>query len=146
MEFISIKQLQKLAQSISSKVRIGDSIYLQGDIGVGKTTFSRFFIHSIQKKNKVKKEEVLSPTFNIVQYYYINKNLQLAHYDFYRIKKSKDLINTGIFDQENLFCNIIEWPELIKKKNSNRIEIKLQYTKNEELRKCYVEYFGRFKK
>ena len=62
MEFISIKQLQKLAQDISKKVKVGDTIYLQGEIGVGKTTFSRFLIQSIQKKNKKKLEEVLSPT------------------------------------------------------------------------------------
>ena len=56
MEFISIKQLQKLARDISKKVKVGDTIYLQGEIGVGKTTFSRFLIQSIQKKNKKKLE------------------------------------------------------------------------------------------
>ena len=52
MEFISIKQLQKLAQDISKKAKVGDTIYLQGEIGVGKTTFSRFLIQFIQKKIK----------------------------------------------------------------------------------------------
>lgn len=55
MEFISIKQLQLLAQKISKKIQIGDSIYLYGDLGSGKTTFARFLIHSIQKKIKLKK-------------------------------------------------------------------------------------------
>ncbi len=89
MEFISIKQLQKLANQISKKVLAGDTIYLKGEIGAGKTTFSRFLIHYIQEKNKIKQEEVVSPTFNIVQYYYITKKLHIAHYDLYRIKKPR---------------------------------------------------------
>lgn len=146
MEFISIKQLQKLARDISKKVKVGDTIYLQGEIGVGKTTFSRFLIQSIQKKNKKKLEEVLSPTFNVVQYFTINKKVNIAHYDLYRIGKVKDLINIGLYDQEDIFLNIIEWPELIKKKNKNRIDIILKHTKDSDLRTCNVKYYGRFKK
>ena len=146
MEFISIKQLQKIAKQISKKVLAGDTIYLRGEIGAGKTTFSRFLIHCIQEKNKIKQEEVVIPTFNIVQYYYITKKLHIAHYDLYRIKKAKDLMNTGLYNQEEFFLNIIEWPELIKKKNKNRIEIVLKHTKNNDLRKYNVKYFGRFKK
>ena len=62
MEFISIKQLQKLARDISKKVKVGDTIYLQGEIGVGKTTFSRFLIQSIQKKNKNRIDIILKHT------------------------------------------------------------------------------------
>ena len=67
--------------------------------------------------------EVVSPTYTIVQYYSVNKNLNIAHYDLYRVKKVKELDNIGIIDQEYLFLNIIEWPDLIKNKNKNRIEI-----------------------
>ena len=60
MEFISIKQLQKLANQISKKVLAGDTIYLKGEIGAGKTTFSRFLIHYIQKKIKLNKRRLLA--------------------------------------------------------------------------------------
>jgi len=145
MEFISIKQLQSFAKKVSKKIGVGDSIYLYGDLGSGKTTFARFLINSIQSNNKVKKDEVLSPTFTLVQYYNIKK-ISIAHYDLYRIKKKKDLFNLGIFEQEDSFINIIEWPELIENKNIDRIEIFLKYTKNQKLRKYYAKYFGRFKK
>jgi Predicted ATPase or kinase len=52
----------------------------------------------------------------VVQYFTINKKVNIAHYDLYRIGKVKDLINIGLYDQEDIFLNIIEWPELIKKK------------------------------
>ena len=91
MEFISIKQLQSFAKKVSKKIKVGDSIYLHGDLGSGKTTFARFLINSIQSNNKVKKDEVLSPTFTLVQYYNIKK-IPIAHYDLYRIKKKKRFI------------------------------------------------------
>ena len=148
MEFISIHKLKTLSEKISKKAKIGDSIYLYGEIGSGKTTFSRFLIHSVYKKFKIKKVEVVSPTYNIVQYYIINNNFNIAHYDLYRIKKFKELENIGIIDQEYLFLNIIEWPDLIKTKykNRNRIEIYLKHTKDINLRKANVKYYGRFKK
>jgi tRNA threonylcarbamoyladenosine biosynthesis protein TsaE len=60
--------------------------------------------------------EVTSPTFNIVNYYEVKKNnLQVAHYDFYRIKKFKELENIGFLDQIQNFVSIIEWPNLIMK-------------------------------
>ena len=145
MEFISIKQLQSFAKKVSKKIGVGDSIYLYGDLGSGKTTFARFLINSIQSNNKVKKDEVLSPTFTLVQYYNIKK-ISIAHYDLYRIKKKKDLFNLGLFEQQDSYINIIEWPELIENKNIDRIEIFLKYTKNQNLRKYYAKYFGRFKK
>ena len=54
--------------------------------------------------------------------------------------------NIGIFNQEYLFLNIIEWPDLIKKKHKDRIEIILRHTKTHDSRKANVKYFGRFKK
>jgi len=146
MEFISIQQLKSLSENISKKVKVGDSIYLYGEVGSGKTTFSRFLIHSMQKKFKAKRVEVVSPTYTIVQYYSVNKDLNIAHYDLYRVKKFEELENIGIIDQEYLFLNIIEWPDLIKNKNKNRIEISLKHAADINLRKSNVKFFGRFKK
>ena len=54
----------------------------------------------------------------------------IAHYDLYRLKKSSDINNIGLYDLEEKVVSIIEWPEIIRKKHKNRIEIKLKYTKN----------------
>jgi tRNA threonylcarbamoyl adenosine modification protein YjeE len=62
---------------------------LSGTLGAGKTTFARFLIHYLQQKNQYPLEEIVSPTFNIVQYYDLGKTLKVAHYDFYRLKKKK---------------------------------------------------------
>ena len=116
MEFISIQQLKTYSTNIAKKIKNGDAIYLYGEIGAGKTTFVRFLINYLQKKNKKKLEEIVSPTFTIVQYYKISKEINIAHYDLYRIKKTKDLNNIGLSEQQDSFINIVEWPELIKTK------------------------------
>ena len=56
------------------------------------------------------------------------------HYDLYRLKNSKDLNELGIFAEIKDLITIIEWPELIKKKPDNRIEMFFSYS-DEDLRK-----------
>jgi len=145
MEFISIQKLKTYSTNIAKKIKNGDAIYLYGEIGAGKTTFVRFLINYLQKKNKKKLEEIVSPTFTIVQYYKISKEINIAHYDLYRIKKTKDLNNIGLSEQQDSFINIVEWPELIKTKSNHRIEIYLKHSRKINLRKIHVKYFGRFK-
>ena len=65
MEIKSLKDTKNFSKKISKIVGRGDVILLYGEIGVGKTTFVRFFVNNLQKKNKILKSDVLSPTFNI---------------------------------------------------------------------------------
>jgi tRNA threonylcarbamoyladenosine biosynthesis protein TsaE len=143
---LALKELEDLSKKISKKVKKGDTIYLKGNLGTGKTTFAKFFLKNFFKINKKKAPLVTSPTFNIVQYYPVKKNLLVAHYDLYRLKKSKELNNIGLYDLENEVISIIEWPELIKKKNKNRLELLIKYSKKEGYRDVSAKYFGRIKK
>ena len=145
MQQITEKDLSKIAKKISNKVKKGDYIFLEGELGVGKTTFAKYLINHLNHKFKKKIVEVLSPTFNVVQYYNINKKVSIAHYDLYKIKSKKELENIGLFDFEDKFINLVEWPNLLNKKKINKIKIKLKYTKNEKDRKIYIKNFGRFK-
>jgi len=111
-----LNETKKIARKFIKFLEKGDIVLLQGDLGSGKTTFSRFLINQLQSKNKLPMSEVTSPTFNIVNYYEVKKNnFQVAHYDFYRIKKFKELENIGFLDQIQNFLSIIEWPNLIMK-------------------------------
>ena len=142
----TLKELKIFVKKISIRVKIGTVIYLRGELGTGKTTLTKFFIENLFQKNKKKKPIVTSPTFNIVQYYLVTKKFIIAHYDLYRLKKSSDINNIGLYDLEDKMINIIEWPELIKKKHKNRIEIILKYTKNEDERNASIKYFGTAKR
>ena len=138
----TLSELTILINKISNKLKIGNAIYLKGDLGSGKTTIAKILIQNLFKKYKKKKPIVTSPTFNIVQYYLLNKQIIIAHYDLYRLKKSSDINNIGLYDLEDKMISIIEWPQLIKNKHKNRIEIKLSYTKKENERKVSIKYFG----
>ena len=88
MELKSLEDTKKFSENISKIINEGDIIFLYGEIGVGKTTFVRNVINCLENKNKIKKSEVLSPTFNIVYDYNVG-NFKILHYDLYRVKNYK---------------------------------------------------------
>ena len=85
MQLKSLEETKKFSKYISNIVKLGDVIFLHGQIGVGKTTFVRFFINYLEMKNKIQSSDVLSPTFNIVYDYNIG-DIKVLHYDLYRLK------------------------------------------------------------
>ena len=124
------KDTKLIAERLCKHINLGDLILLTGNLGVGKTTFIKYIINSLQRINRQKLSEVPSPTFNITNEYQIKKIL-IKHFDLYRIKNEKELNNLGI--QENLKKQItlIEWPEIAKKlKIQNNISLIFKYNKS----------------
>ena len=97
----SLEQLNILSKKVADCSDEKDCIFLIGEIGVGKTTFTRYFINYLQEKEGVKVTEVLSPTFNLL-YEYDLKEYKIMHYDLYRVKQEKELNNLGLFQDEGL--------------------------------------------
>ena len=140
----SLDHLRLISNKIADNVSEKDCIFLIGEIGVGKTTFTRNFINYLQKREGVKETEVLSPTFNLL-YEYDIKNLKVMHYDLYRIKNSKELDQLGIFKDNSKSIKVIEWPELIATNLANRLELHLKYSKNEKERELSLHGHGKWK-
>ena len=129
----SLDHLNSISVKISKKLEKGDCIFLIGEIGVGKTTFTRHLINNLQKQNGLKETEVLSPTFNLL-YEYDIQDLKIMHYDLYRIKNAAELDHLGIFSDESGTIKVIEWPDLIKTPLENKLEIHLEYRQHENER------------
>ena len=144
MNLNSLEDTKIFSKNITKVVNTGDIIFLFGDIGVGKTTFVRFFINYLENKKGLKISNVLSPTFNIV-YDYDLKDTKILHYDLYRLKNYKDISQLDIFENSKDYIKIIEWPELIKPKPNDRIEILFKYSKSMKSRKVIIAGFGKWK-
>jgi len=144
MQLKSLEDTQNFSKNISKIISAGDIIFLYGEIGVGKTTFVRFFINHLENKNRIKNSEVLSPTFNILYDYEVG-NIKILHYDLYRLKNYKDISQLGMFETSNDSIKIVEWPELIESKPKDRVDIQFQYSKLIDSRKVKIIGFGKWK-
>ena len=135
----SLEHLNTLSKKVADQLIKNDCIFLIGEIGVGKTTFTRHLINNLQTQKGLKETDVLSPTFNLLYEYEIN-DLKIMHYDLYRIKDKSELKHLGIFSDKQETIKIIEWPQLIDIPLSNKLEIHLDYTKNENQRE--IKFIG----
>jgi tRNA threonylcarbamoyladenosine biosynthesis protein TsaE len=140
----SLEHLQLISKKIADKISKKDCIFLIGEIGVGKTTFTRSLINYFQKREGVEQTDVLSPTFNLL-YEYDIKKIKVMHYDLYRIKNSIELDQLGIFNENLNSIKIIEWPQLIKTNIKDRLELHLSYASKENERKLILKGSGKWK-
>ena len=144
MDLSSLKDTKKLAEKISKIIKVDDIIFLYGEIGVGKTTFVRILINQLEVVNKINKSHILRQTFTIVYDYEI-KEIKILHFDLYRLKKYKDILELGMFENSENNITIVEWPELIEPKPQDRIDIFFEYSKLESSRAVKIVGLGKWK-
>lgn len=131
LESKSAEDTFSLALEMSKNVKAGDIICLTGDLGAGKTLFSKGFA-----KGLLIEEEITSPTFNIVNIY--SGRLPLYHFDVYRILNPDAMEDTGYEDYfyGDGVC-LVEWAENIKEiipSDATWITIKTDPSKDENFR------------
>ena len=118
MEYVSMSpaQTQQIAAMVyhraKEKAREGICIGLCGDLGVGKTVFAKGFLSAAG----VDAEEVISPTFVIMQEYKVRDGITIHHFDLYRLDSIEDLMSLG-YDEYLTRCrsiSLIEWADKFK--------------------------------
>ena len=96
-------------------------------MGVGKTTFVKYFINKIQINDKLAISEVTSPTFNLLNEYKTNKFV-IKHYDLFRIKNVSEIHDLDIFEKNKNIITLVEWPQIIvNKNNAKSIDLLFSY-------------------
>ncbi|MFK8035161.1 MAG: tRNA (adenosine(37)-N6)-threonylcarbamoyltransferase complex ATPase subunit type 1 TsaE [Hyphomicrobiales bacterium] len=95
----------RFAQDIASAVLPRDVIALEGDLGAGKTAFSRALIRTLANDPDL---EVPSPTFSLMQPYAVR--IPVRHFDLYRMGNPEELDELGFFDDLDEALTLIEWP------------------------------------
>ena len=117
IDITSEKSTRELAEKLTSYFKGGEYIFLYGEMGVGKTTFVKYFINKFQTDEQLKLTEVTSPTFNLLNEYETN-NFVIKHYDLFRIKNISEVKDLDIFENNEKIITLVEWPQLLK--NSNK--------------------------
>lgn len=114
-----LKDLDEFAKSFAQRLKGDEIILLEGDLGAGKTTFTKFLLKYLGVK-----EDVTSPTFGIMNEYE-GRDFNIYHIDMYRIDKFdlSDIIGKGLI--------IIEWPKE-KIEYNNVYSIKIEPLENDE--------------
>ena len=138
IELSSEYKTQEFARKFLKEIKIGDVVFLYGEMGVGKTTFVKYLINELQKINKLKVTDVTSPTFNLLNEYQINK-IKVNHYDLFRLKSSDELKNLDLFEDQSSTITVIEWPQIIKNKPGKLIELIFKYENNYTKRSVLIK-------
>jgi len=121
----SIRDTEKFAENLAKNLKFPSILGLSGELGSGKTAFTKFLAKYLGIK-----ENIISPTFTIINSYKIkNASHKLIHIDCYRLKDSEKLLDLGFNDilQDRNSIVVIEWAERVKKflpKNTLWIEFK----------------------
>ncbi len=136
-ETFSEKETYDFGKELGAKAVPGQVLCIDGDLGVGKTVFTKGFAEGLGVE-----DDVVSPTFTIIQIYDEGK-LPLYHFDVYRIGEPEEMYEIGF---EDYFYGegvcLIEWASLIEEllpENAVRIKIEKDLEKGFDYRKITVE-------
>ncbi|MDU0939924.1 MAG: tRNA (adenosine(37)-N6)-threonylcarbamoyltransferase complex ATPase subunit type 1 TsaE [Clostridiales bacterium] len=136
-ESFSRQDTYKLGMQLAEEAKQGDIFTLSGDLGAGKTAFSKGFAHGLGVE-----DEVTSPTFTIVCEYGSGR-IPLYHFDMYRLADGSELEDIGA--EEYLYGNgvcLIEWPENVEgylPEQVKKIKIEKDLEKGPDYRKITIE-------
>lgn len=110
IEVASERETKTLAEKIGKLFAGGEVLELAGDVGAGKTTFVKGLAEGLGVR-----DEVQSPSFTISRVYEARDNLQLVHYDFYRLNDAGIMANEvheAVHDPQTI--TVIEWADIVE--------------------------------
>ncbi len=123
----SQKETEDFAKEFATTLGPCDVVAFFGDLGAGKTAFSRGLLYGLGFLS-----DVTSPTFAIVNEYQ-NQSVKVAHFDMYRIVSEEELFSTGYYDYLESCILLIEWSEnIVSSLPENRIDITISHVDENE--------------
>lgn len=105
----SPEETESYGKALGGMLAPGDFVLLSGDLGAGKTAFTRGICENFDLKTPV-----TSPSFSLINVYESGKGVSVVHCDAYRLSGAEDLYEIGLFDyDENDTIFIIEWADAV---------------------------------
>ena len=129
----SPQETENVGQGLAEKLKPGTVIAYEGDLGAGKTAFTRGLARGLGAA-----EQVTSPTYTIVNEY-VSGRLPLFHFDMYRLGSSDELFDIGWEDylQRGGIC-AVEWSENVRDALEDALTVRIEKT-GEDSRKITIE-------
>lgn len=136
LEWKELSDTETFAEAFAAKIKGGECISLNGNLGSGKTTFTSYLCQALNVE-----DQVSSPSYALCQEYRSNLG-EIRHWDFYRLQDADDLESTGFFDQDHgSGVTLIEWGDLFADElPGNLIRIEIQRSADSEKRFVKIEY------
>ena len=130
IDITSEKLTKELAKEFTKYLKGGEFVFLYGEMGVGKTTFVKYFINELQKLNDTPQTEITSPTFSLLNEYQV-KDIRIKHYDLFRINRREDINSLDLFENDTKLITFIEWPQLVDNiQDIKSIDLTFNYLNN----------------
>lgn len=131
-----LQDIKNFASQLARVCKTGDIIALWGNLGAGKTTFSRYFIQALYSQIG----EIPSPTFPLVQVYSGDKET-IWHFDLYRLQQPEEAWELSIEEAWTTAISLIEWPQRLKHfLPKERLDIVIEFAENPEMR--HINLYG----
>ncbi len=140
IDITSEKSTRELAERLTSYFKGGEYVFLYGEMGVGKSTFVKYFINKFYIDEDSELTEVTSPTFNLLNEYE-TKNFVIKHYDLFRIKNISEIKDLDILKANKKTITLVEWPELLENNKKVRT-VNLFFKYENELKNRTVKIKG----
>lgn len=96
-----------LGRALAPLLGVSDVVALSGALGAGKTTLARAILEALGAKGPI-----ASPTFTLVQTWALS--VPVWHFDLYRVKHARELVELGLDEALDSAISLIEWPEIAK--------------------------------
>lgn len=134
----SVEETVEIGKRLGMNVTKGTTVCLTGDLGTGKTHFSKGFADGLGIKGTI-----TSPTFTLINEYYDGR-LPLYHFDVYRVHDEESVLDLGF--EEYIYGNgvcLIEWADLIEGILPEEfIHVNIEKTENEDERVITIKAVG----
>lgn len=141
IQLANLQETRALGKRLAAVLRVGDCVFLTGDLGAGKTSLARGVIEVLTGE-----ADAPSPTYTIAQTYNTHDGDELIHADLYRIEHESEIEEIGLEEAFDFAITLIEWPDRLGAATPpDRLELDIRHEEGDDAGKRQVRITGRGK-